>query len=154
MNKLIDLGKIDYNGTGRKINKVEIEVKLNDGRLSICGSIWNNPHTDLISGGQNIDEIADLFPNNERVQRIKAVWERYHLNDLEAGSPKQEEYLRNNPVTCKYSESHYEKTCKALKNAGLNPDLSYLHNGKPYYCGTAWLKGEIPTEIIEEVESW
>jgi hypothetical protein len=154
MKKTIDLGKIDYNGTGRKINKVEIRVELEEGRLSICGDIWNGHHTDCISCGQNIDEIASLFPHKKTVQRIKAIWERWHLNDLKAGSPNQEEYLRRHPVQITYPESHYDKTCGILKEAGLNPDVAYLHNGKPYEYGSSWLTEELPQEVINEVNSW
>lgn len=153
MEYIIELGKIDYNGIGRKINAVTIEVRLGDGNLSICGSIWNSLHTDIVSGGQNIDEIASLFPHNERVQRVKEVWKRWHLNDLKAGSPKQEEYLKNNPITSSYPESHYEKTCKVLAKKGLNPDPDYICSGKPYEYGSAWLKEKLPLEIIKEVES-
>ena len=154
MNKTLDLGKIDYNGTGRKVNKVEIEIELEDGRLSICGDIWDSKQSDVYSGGQNIDEIASLFPHDKKVQRIKEVWERWHLNDLKAGSPSQEEYLRSNPIQCKFPESHYEKACESLKEAGLNPDPNYLHNGKPYEYGAAWLKEPLPKAVINEILSW
>lgn len=155
MKYTINLGKIDYNGRGRKTNQVEIEVRLEEGKLSICGSIWNNIHSDIYSGGQNIEEIASLFPHNKRVQRIKQVWERYHLNDLAAGSPKQEDWLRSHPLAgIDWEVSYYERACESLKEAGLNPDPNYIHNGKPYEYGTAWLKEELPADIIKEVESW
>lgn len=155
MKKTMNLGKIDYNGTGRKINLVEIEVSLQDGRLSICGDIWDSKHSNILSGGQNIDEIAKFFPNDKRVQSIKKVWERWHLNDVIAGSPNQEDFLKKHPLNAiDWNSSHYDRACEALKAAGLNPDPNYAHNGKPYEYGSAWLKEELPQEVITEVESW
>jgi len=65
MKKTFDLGKIDYNDTGRK-NRVEIDVELsNDGILSICGNVWNIHETDSIACGQILDELKPHFNHNE-----------------------------------------------------------------------------------------
>jgi hypothetical protein len=73
---------------------------------------------------------------------------------LTAGSPAQETYLRLNPVNAVYPTSHYEEACKVLAAVGLNPDPNYLHNGKPYAYGSAWLHESLPPDVIKEVESW
>jgi hypothetical protein len=146
MKYTIDFGKVDYNNSGRKNCRVTVEVSLEDGRLSICGSIWNPRETDIYSGGQNIDEIAKLLRGNARIQRIKAVWERWHLNDLRAGTPAQMAYLREHPVNAVYPESHYKKASKVLTDAGLNPDGGYKY-------GFAWLKEELPADVVAMVEN-
>ena len=46
------------------------------------------------------------------------------------------------------------RTSKMLADAGLNPDQTYLYKGLPYQYGSAWLKEELPAEVIAEVESW
>jgi hypothetical protein len=154
MRRTLGLGMVDYNHSGRKNCRVTVEVELNDGRLSICGNIWNPQETDCYSCGQNIYTLAELLHGSHKMQRIKAIWERWHLNDMKAGSPKQEEYLREHPVKAEYPQSHYEVASKMLADAGLNPDQTYLYKGLPYQYGFAWLKEELPAEVIAEVESW
>ena len=83
------LGKIDYRHSGVKNCSVEIEWEIKDGVFSMSGTIWNPKHTDCYSGGQNIDEIAELFANDAKVQRMHAIWKRWHLNDLRAGCEHQ-----------------------------------------------------------------
>lgn len=90
----IRLPKVDYNETGRKNCGVEIEVEIREREqlgleLSICGAIWNPRHTDHYSGGQNLEEIAKLYPANVRVQRIIEIWRRWHLNTMRAGCEHQ-----------------------------------------------------------------
>lgn len=153
--RTIELGKIAYNGTGR-INRVSIEVELNNGRLSICGAIWNGRGTDWISGGQNLDEIAKLFPTNAKVKRIVAIWRDWHLNDMRAGSPRQmvvaNEHIRQHEKAgTRYS---YESICEALSAANLLVDNEFIHNGKPYEYGSAWLRTDLPAEVVEEIEGW
>jgi hypothetical protein len=150
----ISLGKIDYNNSGRHNCLVTIEWSLEGGRFSASGSIWNPRKTDIYSGGQNLEEIAKLFPSHKLAQRIIDVWRAWHLNDMKAGSPAQEAWLKTNPVKAVYPESHYEKAGAALAAAGLNPDPSCIHNGAPYRYGSAWLKVELPTDVIAEIESW
>ena len=72
---------------------------------------------------------------------------------MKAGSPAQEAWLAANPVTAVYPESHYDKASAALAAAGLNPDPDYLHNGIPYRYGSAWLKRDIPADVVAEIES-
>jgi hypothetical protein len=64
---------------------------------------------------------------------------------MRAGSPSQENFLRNNPIVAEFPESYYEKTCKVLADANLNPD----ENGYKY--GHKWNYEEIPNHIIEEL---
>lgn len=148
------LGKTDYNGKGRKNCLTEITWRLENGRFSMCAHIWNPGKTDHYCGGQCVDTVAALFPHDKKAQRMLAIWERWHLNDMKAGSPAQEEFLRANPVSFKYPETHYDKAGEALAAAGLNPDPNYLHNGEPYKYGHAWIKENLPAEVVAEIESW
>lgn len=152
MRKKIAIGKVDYENKGLDSNLVEIEYSLKDGRFSASGNIWMSSKRDILSGGQNLDEIAELFPSNELVQRIVSVWRKWHLNDMHAGSPKQEAFLES--LNLPNNGNHYETAKAKLKDAGLDPDDSYIHNGKPYSYGSAWLYVELPSDIISEIESW
>lgn len=151
MKKKIQLGKVDYEGKGYESNSVDIEYSLKDGKFSASGNIWMSSKRDILSGGQNLEEIASLFPNHELCQRIVSVWKKWHLNDMHAGSPKQEDFLEKLNLP---NYNHYETAKEKLKEAGLDPDESFLHNGKPYEYGTAWLHVELPSQVIEEIESW
>lgn len=153
--RTIDLGKIAYHGT-RKINRVTIDVRLKDGQLSISGTIWNGRGTDCISCGQNIDEIAKLFPLNGQVRRIAEIWRKWHLNHTIPGSPRQMEFVReyNRVNEGDYSKTNYHALCKALHGADLLQDAEYLHNGKPYAYGSAWLRQELPADVLVEIEGW
>ena len=50
--------------------------------------------------------------------------------------------------------SYYIWAQRILREAGLNPDPAYVHRGKPYSYGTAWLFEEIPPDIKAEIVSW
>jgi hypothetical protein len=101
MNIIIDsavlhFGKVDADGIGEKINAVEVRLELRREEkgieFSAVGSIWNKYHTDCISGGQNHDTLAALFPHDTRMQRLIAIWRRWHLNDMRHGCEHQREW--------------------------------------------------------------
>lgn len=155
----LSFGKIAYSGK-TKTNLVEISIELknkdnaidwdtfdtvnNVPELSICGSIWDSKHYDIECGGQCLDTIKEYLPNNKTVSRICEIWEQYHLNDMNAGSKRQTDFLT------KLKDSgwiySYDSAKDQLKNAGLLMDKGYIY-------GSAWLYRPIPTEIINEIES-
>lgn len=160
MNFTLDFGKHDYTGNGIKDNLVEVEVRLEDRdagqRLTICGTIWNRLKTDCISAGQNLDEIRRLVGFSPLMKRVQYVWERYHLNDMKAGSPRQEAYLagykqaycdENGGLMDSFS---YDKCFTLLEKAGLQPD--HTHNN--YLYGSGWLTLPIPDDILAEIATW
>ena len=144
------LGKVDYNGSGRRNCEAEITWEIKQGRFSMSAGIWNPRRTDYYTCGQCVDTVAAYFPANKKVQRMLAVWREWHLNDMTAGSPAQEAWLKANPST----DNDYTVACARLADAGLNPDPGYLHNEKPYKYGSAWLKRDLPPEVLVEVASW
>jgi hypothetical protein len=141
------LGKCDYNGSGRRNCKAVITWSIEDGRFSMCAEIWNPRGTDIYCGGQCVDTVAAYFPNNKKAARMVAIWRRWHLNDMKAGTPAQEAWLRDHPMQFTYPQSHYEEASKALAAAGLNPDNGYSY-------GSKWLCEEIPADIRAEIEAW
>jgi hypothetical protein len=155
MQKTILLGSVDYNQTGKSNCPVDFEVSWDGKRFSATATIWRGANRrEALVCGQCLEEAAAHLPENQLAQRILAVWRDWHLNDMRAGSPAQQAWLKANPVEAVYPESHYEKACKALAEVGLNPDPGHLHNGKPYAYGSAWLTEEIPAETVSEIESW
>lgn len=158
--KILELGKIAYTST-RKTNAVELTLRLREMdeikrhfetleaipkpeaiELSICGGIWDGKRYDYVSCGQNIDTIAELIPT-KKVKRIQEIWERYHLNDLRAGTKKQIEAIKEwESQGNKYS---YTNACEYLKSIDLFEDRGYEY-------GHGWLFEPVPAEIIEEVK--
>ena len=56
------------------------------------------------------------------------------------GSPAQEAYLRLNPVSFTYPDTHYEAATRALDAAGLNPE------GERY--GSKWWREDVPEDVL------
>jgi len=151
MKKTIYVGQLDN-------RSLSITIKFSDGRLSLTGQHGSGKRA---SGGQlimNFKEydnrgyctLADLSSvySPEKTKKLFDIWKRWHLNDMQAGSPKQMEYLRKNPVNVTYPVSYYDAASKMLALAGLNPD----ENGYKY--GHSWMREEVPAEVIAFLESF
>lgn len=149
------LGKVDYTGNGRKSYQAEIEIRLEEGNFTISGGIWNSRRTDYVSCGQNMKELLSFFPKDPIMQSAAVLWERYHLNQLRAGSARQEAFLRSCsiPYSILGNCNSYLKCCEILKDAGLYVDDEHIHNGKPYTYGTAWIKEPLSADVISKIES-
>ena len=67
------------------------ELRDDGGKLefSACGEVWNHLKTDIVRGGQCVDDLAALFPRDKLAQRIRETWEAWHLNGMNAGTPAQ-----------------------------------------------------------------
>ena len=149
---ILDLGKIDYDRSGHRNCKVTIKAHINEqGELSMIGNVWNPIESDIYCGGQCYDTLKEFFPYNKKVQRLIEIWKRWHLNHLRAGTQKQEEWLRAHADEYETLKSypgpflsHYDWATRELRKAGLNPDNGYMY-------GSAWLKEELPTQIIAEL---
>lgn len=149
MEKTFRFGKIDGYGNGRKTCPAEVEIELKDTadgpEFTASGCVWNPSHTTSIRGGQCLDYIAS-FVEDPTFQEIYRLWKLYHLNSMRAGSPKQEAFLAERQT------SGYEEACGILEKAGLLVDESYVHNGKPYRYGSAWIYSAIPEEDLEKMK--
>ena len=137
MKRLLNPGK-----TSRGEN-IFVTVTYDGTRLSICGVVgpMNNGNCTGNCGQIRPIEVAEYASgwNADMVTELNRVWERWHLNDLRAGTPSQELHLRiAKDNGWKYS---YEEACAMLKNAGL-----YEINGYKY--GHSWLTEEIPQYVI------
>lgn len=100
MEKTISFGKIDYCGTGRKINELTVEISLKDGEngkpeFSASAFVWNSRHTDCVARGQMLDDkvVLKAVEGNPLYMKILGLWKRNHLNGMHAGTPEQEKCL-------------------------------------------------------------
>lgn len=145
MKTKLNLGKIDSYGNGRKTCAVEVELELtDDGRFTASGTVWNSRHTDCIMGGQCLDDLmrCDEMKNNPKFKQVYEWWKKWHLNDMHAGTEKQEQALEDAGV-----RGDYTKECDYLESIGLLYD-----NG--YKFGTSWLKREIPNETLLQMKQF
>jgi len=141
-------------GTSKESGSTFCKIKWLGDRLSITGVEGPRKDGNCRGGcGQIEDHIqVDTFApgwSASLLEHFVTNWKRWHLNDCTAGSPEQEEYLRLNPVSYTYPDSHYEAACKVLKEAGIQPDMGHKHNDKPYSYGSAWLFEEVPADVLE-----
>jgi hypothetical protein len=152
-------------GTGDN-GRVFVEIQYGaDGRLSITGVEGPMSNGDARgSCGQIREEVGNVRVfeagwTPAMVARLVEVWDRWHLNDMQAASPRQRAWLELYPVHATYPESHYELTCAALAEAGLNPDEDHtptipnVDTTDGYRYGSAWLREDVPADVIEFLES-
>ena len=88
MRKVYSFGKVAYNGK-RKINEVTLEIGLRDWNgypeFTACAKVWNNIHTDIVAGGQMIDDLYNRFAVlrlSVLYKTIMQLWEKYHLHNI------------------------------------------------------------------------
>lgn len=147
-NKIVRLGHIGAN--------IFCRIKFENGNLSIVGVEGPTPDGNALCCGQidsylreRLDRITPAPGwTREMLERFLGVWDEWHLNNMQAGSPAQRAWLKLNPITDRLN--YYTKAGEALAAAGLNPDPNYLHQGKPYRYGYghAWLRTEVPQDVL------
>lgn len=155
MKKTFEFGKIAYTGD-RKTNlvTVEIELKENDGKevFTACGNIWNSRKTNIVAGGQCLDELSKYI-HTDSFKTIYKMWKQYHLNDMHAGTEEQENALKEAVKIGKlqnYYASNFDEVCNYLKAINL---YEVEYQGKPYKYGHGWLYREIPETDLQIIKS-
>ena len=151
--KVVHIGK-------REDMEIFAKVEYKDGRLSISGVEGPKRNGDskgscgqIVMSYKEYDprgyaSIADITPapgwDSSTVKSFLDIWDRWHLNNLNAGSKVQEEWLRNNPIPYEeyaYPESYYKVASAKLAEANLNPDP------EGYKYGHAWKMEELPQTV-------
>ena len=88
MNGKYYLGKCDGYGSGLKSCKAFLTWRLEQRKeglqFTMCGKVWNHIATDIIRGGQCCDDLAACFPQDKKAARMIEIWQRWHLNGLDA----------------------------------------------------------------------
>lgn len=148
-----DFTKIVRIGTkqtpGGRFYSVFATIRYQDGKLSITGveGPYNSGNC-VGSCGQIVEHLRSFHKfakgwSFSKKQTFRKFWREWHLNDMIAGSPRQEEYLNEN------GRAAYRENLQYLENAGLSPDTEYLIDGKPYVYGSAWLTKEVPEHVLD-----
>lgn len=163
--RTIGFGKIDWNGSGRKINELEIEMRLEDADgdkpvFAASLNVWNSRHTDCVAGGQMLDDkvVLKAVGGNPLYMKILGLWKRNHLNGMHAGTPEQEKCLADYESERDAVEkelggnpSYYDVSCEILKHHGL---YEVRLDGKPYKYGHAWLYRPISEEDLAAIKGF
>lgn len=143
--KVVKFGKVNYNNTGKRYPaEVEIELRENEEGMkvfSVCGTTWNTAHTDCVCGGQCLDTMKK-FIKSKKYETIYTLWKKYHLNDMHAGTERQEKTIED--WKSRGNTYEYTKVCDYLKSIGLYEDI---YNGKPHRYGCGWTYRELPENI-------
>lgn len=181
MKKLLFIGMVDGYGIGRKTCAAFVTFRLertNRGlAFAASGEVWNHINTDIILGGQCFEELSKLCSDVKGYalfQRIKKVWERYHLNDMRGGCEHQRAAKwedRRIPVA-ELPDSTAGRDKRGIVAIHVYPpeakgqdfvsDSKIHEKGlltKPcpvcgYKYGTAWLYEPLPEEVVKEILSW
>ena len=98
--------------------------------------------------GQCQDEISKLImyswtPEQKREWRKIREWrEKYHLNDMHAGTPKQEKWLKEHWIDNR--ANNYTEVCKVMKKHHMLTD-------NWYEFGTGWRCRPIPEMKLRDI---
>lgn len=180
MKKIINFGKIDYMGRGRKDCPVTVEIEIRKrggeptftidpttkeriptgqttptyNELSICGTIWNHRRTDCYCAGQCLDTIAEYI-HAPLFKELYKYWKLYHLNGMHAGAPEQEKAIEE----WKQAGNKYDYTaaCEYLKSINLY-EVNYTgltvgrrYENESYKYGHGWIIQELPADVLERI---
>ena len=133
MKKVINMGYCKTLGDSRR-RKAVVTVAL-----SICGEIKG------LAYGQCWEEMKELaVEKRQNFDEIIEVWEKYHLNDLKAGTPAQNNIAKE---YCKEHRYDYNAICDLLKEQGIYEDNGYRY-------GSSWLFEKIPESVLDKIFNW
>ncbi len=165
--KKITLGYIPYEEKKAK-NKVEVTLELKTltasggekrnwetGKImevtglhtfSCCGAIWKDTSLggrhDHISGGQNLDKIAE-YVKTPLFQEIHRLWKMWHLNDICAGIKVQDAVI--DKWVAEGNKYEYDAACELLKKENL-------YQVKSYKYGHEWCFKIIPEADVKLIQ--
>lgn len=154
MTTITDFNKIMLLGRGPD-GDVWVRASYTDGRLSLVGVEGPKSNGNCVGGAGQIGdhlEIREFAANwdGAKVKRLAEIWDRWHLNDMQAGTPRQEEFLRSiRGEFPGYPVSHYEWAKERLAAVGLQPDPD-----TGYSYGSAWLRVDVPAEVLDEIRAF
>ena len=166
MNQTITEGRINVFGAGNDAGHGTVEWELRDeGGSLVFSASGNFIGGNKSSAGQCLDTMLEVFPHDDRLRRIVAVWAVYHLNDMKAGLPEQERAVAE--FVGKTGNYDYTVVCQYLRTIDLYelpvPEGIQATGGFPadvlsgergYRYGERWVYSAIPGKVIEEIKSW
>lgn len=161
--KVIELGKVDMEAYWSKSRDsknfeypvtIEVTLKYDPDKgpvFSACGNVWEKDRSDIIIGGQCFNTLAQTdIANDPTFVEVYRLWKLYHLNDMHAGTPEQEDAIRQGIKNGELSRNaDYTTTVQYLKEKNL---YEVPFNGTTYRYGHAWLYEPIPEEDLNKIK--
>lgn len=156
MKSVYNFGKISCTSLkGRKLNEVTLKLELRGEEdkpvFSVCCDVWNSRHTDIVWGGQCVDEVyngyKEQLQNRKLYEEIMDLWKKYHLSDMHAGTEEQEQLIEE--WKAQGNRYDYTEVCEYLKSIGK---YEVEYEGKPYKYGHGWLYREIPEKDLARIK--
>lgn len=127
-------------GTKNK-QRVWVNIRYNEGRLSLSGDHRGHGMGQIVDSVKPAGMTLTKGWTHGTASRLHSVWNRWHLNDMRAGTPAQEEFLRSNP---QINKGYFAGVLDELEKAGLNPDPT---TGDLY--GHKWHHEEVPVDVLK-----
>lgn len=165
MNKIVHLGRGRY-------GEVFCRIEVKDGGLSICGVEGPKKNGDASGGCGQIEDSIELQEHEyapgwdaEKVDAFLGVWRRWHLNDMRAGCEHQRaEGWNQRPIDPSKPLNAYGRHFDGQKQDSWNMLAWVRADEHPegllcrpcpicgYKYGSAWLKEELPVEVVTYLE--
>lgn len=152
--KTISFGKIAYNDK-KRTNLVTVEITLKEDKngrpvFSASANVWNNRKTDIYMGGQCLDTIYEDYKYQlsdlPLYEEILGLWERNHLNDLNAGTKEQTAAIE--AWEAEGNKYDYTEACEYLKSIGMYE----VQQGETMYkYGHGWVYREISEDDLKAI---
>lgn len=153
---LIRLDKVDKFKGDYEIEDFGIFVELyrkDDGFvvLSCTGefTVLDSNNYELIYGSasQNLSDFKLFYGQNKFLDKVIDTWDKYHNNDINPGTPKQMDFLRELSKKNNVDFIEYNTAVDLLKEEGIYDDNGYKY-------GHSFFRLEIPEEVIEDIMAW
>lgn len=161
-------GKCDFGrvkDADEALVKVVVTWALNDGRFSMQGEVWEpiRGRWEMTSGGQCLDTIKTLLPNDKLFAEMHEIWSRWHLNDMRAGCEHQRaEKWDERPIYADKPTRAYVSHADGTSSWNMLTWLPVEKGGLlsapcptcGYKYGTKWLKEELPQDVLDKINAW
>lgn len=171
MKKIVRIGSIQESWMTYPVS-VFCKIKIDDGNLSITGVEGPTKDGNCKGASGQININPDVFTSfadgwsKELAAKFSETWKRWHLNDMRAGCEHQRaEKWDEKPIDASKPLNTYGKHFDGQRTASWNM-LAWVspkeHPGglltKPcpicgYRYGSAWLKEELPEDVVEFLQS-
>ncbi len=120
---------------------VTIEWK-EGGNLSICGVEGPRRSGNCYGSCGQTRDMKGWVSVGPDLKKLQAIWKKWHLNDMKAGTPAQTAVMKKFFRDEKRLDKGYTAQLEYLREHDLETDNGYKY-------GTAWLRVEVPTEVVE-----
>jgi hypothetical protein len=126
-------------------NPVEPGMRRLSMTASVMSRLAGKGRWESRSMGQSVDLVREIWSDDPVAVELCDVWDRWHLNDMKAGTRAQVEAIKDFRLAG--GAADHEASVNHLRDLGLDTDASVLVKGKPYAYGTAWLVEPLPAEV-------